>query len=66
MSLIRIDLGLTSKASSDHVPLFTDYLTFPLVLVVIAGVVLSFIAIGAPEMERQAKVQQESAYVVRR
>lgn len=37
----------------------TDYLTFPLVLVVISAVVLSFIAFGAPEMERQAKVHQE-------
>lgn len=56
------DLGHFPKGEP---PLFTDYLTFPLVLVVISAVVLSFIAFGAPEMERQAKVQQESAYVVR-
>ncbi len=64
---MRTDLGVHSKASADHVLAFRPCIRIQLALVAaFAAISVSFIAFGAPEMERQAKVQQESVHVVRR
>lgn len=66
---MRTDLHHFSKASADHAPLFTDGHRISLAIVAafaIGAVFLSFLFVGLPDSERQAKRAQESVHVARR